>query len=86
MEQPERRGPETQVRPFPCDATGLRGKRMRLTWSAGDLQEVLFSANDLICVDDTPNTLHDLRVHPVGLPDVVFRVDANHLGIYGNQL
>jgi hypothetical protein len=86
MEQPERRGPEAEVRPFRYDATGLRGKRMRVMYDAGDLHEALLGARDVICIDDTPNTLHDLRVHPVGLPDVVFRVDANQLGIYGNQL
>lgn len=83
---PGRRGPEGQVRPFRYDATGLRGKRMRLTYDAGDPQEALLGACDVICMDDTPNTLHDLRVHPVGLSDVVFRVDAHQLGIYGNQL
>jgi hypothetical protein len=86
MEHAERRSSEAQVRPFRHDATGLRGKRMRLMCGAGDLQEALLGASDVICMDDTPNTLHDLRVHPVGLPDVVFRVDANQLGICGNHL
>ena len=86
MEQPERRGPEAHVRPFRYDATGLRGKRMRLIYDAGDLHDALLGAGDVICVDDAPGTLHDLRVHPVGRPDVMFRVDANQLGIYGNQL
>jgi hypothetical protein len=82
MEQSQQRGQESQVRPFRYDATDLRGKRMRLTYAAGQPQEALLGASDVICIDDTPNTLHDLRVHPVGLPDVVFRVDASQLGIY----
>jgi hypothetical protein len=86
MEQPERRGPEAKVRPFRLDATGLRGMRMRVMYDAGDLHAALLGARDVICVDDTPNTLHDLLVHPVGRPDVVFRMDANQLGIYGDQL
>jgi hypothetical protein len=85
MEQSQR-GQESPVRPFRHDATDLRGKRMRLTYDAGNPQEALLGANDVICIDDTPNTLRDLRVHPVGLPDVVFRVDARQLGIYDNQL
>jgi len=84
MEQSQQRGQEAQVRPFHYDATDLRGKRMRLTYDAGQPQEALLGASDVICIDDTPNTLHDLRVHPVGLPDVVFRVDASQLGIYDN--
>ena len=84
MEQPQQRGQESRVRPFRYDATDLRGKRMRLTYDAGQPQEALLGASDVICIDDTPNTLHDLRVHPVGLPDVVFRVDASQLGIYDN--
>jgi hypothetical protein len=85
MEQSQR-GQESQVRPFPYDDTDLRGKRMRLTYDAGNPQEALLGASDVICIDDTPNTLRDVRVHPVGLPDVVFRVDASQLGIYDNQL
>jgi hypothetical protein len=86
MKQSRPRGPEPQLRPFRYDATGLRGKRMRLMYDAGDPQEPLLGASDVICIDDTPNTLRDLRVHPVGLPDVVFRVDASQLGIYDSQL
>jgi len=85
MEQSQR-GPEPRVRPFRHDATNLHGKRMRLTYDAGQPPEALLGASDVICIDDTPNTLRDLRVHPVGLPDVVFRVDASQLGIYDNQL
>ena len=63
MEQPQQRGQESRVRPFRYDATDLRGKRMRLTYDAGHPQEALLGASDVICIDDTPNTLHDLRVH-----------------------
>jgi hypothetical protein len=86
MERSQQRGPEPRVRPFRHDATDLRGKRMRLTYDAGHPQEALLGVSDVICIDDTPNTLRDLRVHPVDLPDVVFRVDASQLGIYDNQL
>jgi len=86
MEQSQQGGAEPQVSPIRYAATGLRGKRMRLTYDAGHPQEALLAACDVICIDDTPNTLHDLRVYPAGLPDVVFRVDANQLGIYENQL
>jgi hypothetical protein len=85
MKQSQQRGPEPKVRPFRPDATGLRGKRMRLTYDAGRSHEALLATTDVICIDDTPNMLHDLRVHPVDQPDVVFRVDAGRLGIYANQ-
>jgi hypothetical protein len=74
-------------RHFRYDATGLRGKRMRLT---DDLptsdslrpQEALIGVTDVICLDDTPSVLHNLRVHPVGQPDTVGLVEYSQLALY----
>lgn len=77
------------VHPFRYDAIGLRGQRMRLmdempTSDAGHLQEVLIGVSDVICVDDTPNVMHDLTVHPVGRPGVLGRVEFRQLALYAN--
>lgn len=72
--------------PFRYDATGLRGKRMQLpTSDAGHVQEALIGTTDVICLDDTPNVMHDLRVYPVGQPDLVARVEFRQLALYDNQ-
>jgi hypothetical protein len=52
------------------DATGLAGKRLRLitdlpTSDAGDPQEILIGRTDVICLDDTPDVFHNVRVRPV---------------------
>jgi hypothetical protein len=83
----ERDAPGANVRHFRYDATGLRGKRMRLmddlpTSDAGRPQEALIGVTDVICLDDTPDVMHDLRVHPVGQPDVVARVEFRQLALY----
>ena len=75
-----------EVRHFRYDATGLRGKRMRLivddpTSDAGWTQETLLGVTDVICLDDTPDVMHDLRVHPVGRPDIVARVEFRQLAL-----
>jgi hypothetical protein len=75
------------VRHFRYDATGLRGKRMRLidddpTSDAGWPQQALLGVTDVICLDDTPNVMHDLRVHPVGRPHIVARVEFRQLALY----
>jgi hypothetical protein len=75
------------LRRFPFDAAGLRGKAMRLmdevpTSDAGHVQEALIGVTDVICLDDTPNVMHDLRVHPVGRPDAVAHVEFRQLAIY----
>jgi hypothetical protein len=77
----------TRVRHFRYDATGLRGKRMRLvsdlpTNDAGSPQDALTGIAEVICLDDTPNVMHDLRVHPLGRPDVVARVEFRQLALY----
>ncbi len=41
------------------------------TSDAGYPQEALIGHTDVNCLDDTPNVLHNLRVHPVGQPDTV---------------
>jgi hypothetical protein len=79
-----------EVRHFRYDATGLRGKRMRLmddlpTSDAGHPQETLIGVTDVICLDDTPNVMHDLRVHPVDRPDVVALVEFRQLAVYDDQ-
>ena len=83
METPQ----QGELRHFRYDASGLRGKRMRLmvelpTSDAGHIQESLRGVTDVICLDDTPNVMHDLRVHPVGRPDVVAHVEFRQLAIY----
>jgi hypothetical protein len=78
---------EPKVHHFRYDATGLRGQRMRLmddmpTSDAGHVQEALIGVTDVICVDDTPNVMHDLTVHPVGEPEIVGRVEFRQLALY----
>jgi hypothetical protein len=78
---------QRDVRHFRYDATGLRGRRMRLmdelpTSDAGRIQEALIGVTDVICLDDSPNVMHDLRVHPVGRPAVVGLVEFRQLAIY----
>jgi hypothetical protein len=86
LEQPSS---EPKVHHFRYDATGLRGKRMRLTddlpsSDAGRPQEALIGLTDVICLDDTPSVLHNLRVHPVGQPDTVALVGFDQLALYGD--
>jgi hypothetical protein len=81
---------EQGFRHFAYDATGLQGKRMRLvddlpTSDAGRPQEALIGVTDVICLDDTPSVLLNLRVHPVGLPDTVGLVEFDQLAVYDNQ-
>ena len=52
---------------FGYNATGLRGKRMRVmtdlpTNDAGDPQQELLGHTDVISLDDAPSVLHSLRV------------------------
>ena len=90
MATPEQSGSEPKVHHFQYDATGLRGKRMRLmddlpTSDAGWPQEALTGVTDIICRDDTPNVMHDLRVHPVGQPETVARVEFRQLALYDDD-
>lgn len=78
------------VHHFRYDATGLRGRRMRLmddmpTSDAGHIQEALIGVTDVICLDDTPNVMHDLNVHPVDRPEVVCRVEFRQLALYDEE-
>jgi hypothetical protein len=86
----EQPGSEPKVHHFRYDATGLRGKRMRLmddfpTSDAGHPQEALIGLTDVICLDDTPSVLHNLQVHPVGQPDTVALVEFTQLALYDDQ-
>jgi hypothetical protein len=90
MTMPEQPGSEPKVHPFRYDATGLRGKRMRLmddlpTSDSGRPQEALIGLTDVICLDDTPSVLHNLRVHPVGQPDTVALMGFDQLALYDEQ-
>jgi hypothetical protein len=83
-------GSEPRVHHFRYDATGLRGKRMRLmddlpTSDAGHPQEARIGLTDVNCLDDTPGVLHNLRVHPVGQPDTVALVGFDQLALYDDQ-
>ncbi len=40
---------------------------------------------DVICLDDTPSVLHNLRVHPVRQPDTVALVAFDQLALYDDQ-
>ncbi|WP_459958376.1 DUF7161 family protein [Mycobacterium avium] len=78
------------VHRFRYDATRLRGKRMRLlddlpTSDAGHPQQALIGITDVICLDDTPDVMHDLRAHPVGQPEIVARVEFRQLALYDDQ-
>jgi hypothetical protein len=53
---------------------------------AGCSQEALFGVTDAICLDDTPDVMHDLHVDPVGQPEVVARVEFRQLAIYDTQV
>jgi hypothetical protein len=90
MTMPDQPGSQPKVYHFRYDATGLRGKRMRLTDDlptndAGHPQEVLIGHTDVICLDDTPNVMHSLRVHPVGQPDTVALVGFTQLALYDDE-
>ncbi len=85
MKNFQQRGHEPDFRRFRHDATCLRGKRMRLTYGEGLPQMSRAGAVDVICIDDTPNVLHDLRVHPIGRPEVVLRVDFRQLELHPDQ-
>jgi hypothetical protein len=84
---PEHPSFEPKVHHFRYDATGLRGQRMRLTDDpptndAGDPQQALIGLTDVICLDDTPNVMHSLRVHPIDQPDTVALVGFTQLALY----
>jgi hypothetical protein len=86
----EQPGAEPKVHHFRYDATGLRGKRMRLmddlpTSDAGHPQEALIGLTDVICLDDTPSVLHNLHVHPVGQADTVALMGFTQLALYDDQ-
>jgi hypothetical protein len=83
----ENRDEAGTFRRFRYDTAGLRGKRLRLlddlpTSDAGHLQEALIGITEVICLDETPNVMHDLRVHPVGQPETVARVEFRQLALY----
>ena len=64
---PEQPGSEPKVHPFRYDATGLRGKRMRLmddlpTSDSGRPQEALIGLTDVICLDDTLLIIADFLI------------------------
>jgi hypothetical protein len=82
--------PNPGFRHFRYDATGLQGKRMRLTddlptSDAGRPQEALIGVTDVICLDDTPSVLLNLRVHPVGHPETTGLVEYDQLALYDDQ-
>jgi hypothetical protein len=82
--------PNPGFRHFRYDATGLQGKRMRLTddlptSDAGRPQEALIGVTDVICLDDTPSVLLNLRVHPVDHPETTGLVEYDQLALYDDQ-
>jgi hypothetical protein len=88
--QPEAQGHAGTFHVFRYDATGLRGKRMRLltdlpTNDAGDPQDDLIGHTDVIALDDTPSVFHSLRVHPVDDPDTIAIVAIDQLALYDQQ-
>jgi hypothetical protein len=83
-------GFEPKFHRFRYNATGLRGTRMRLleerpTSDAGQLQEALIGLTDVVCIDDTPDLTYDLRVHPVGQPNLIAFVGFTQLALYNDQ-
>ena len=61
---------EPGLRMLRYDDVGLEGKRLRLltdlpTSDAGHPQDILIGQTDVICLDDTPSVLHNLRVRPL---------------------
>lgn len=81
---------DARFRQFRYDATGLRGKRLRLltdmpTNDAGDPQDLPEGVTDVIAVDDTPRVLRSVRVHPPGDPDRIAVVAFDQLALYEDQ-
>jgi hypothetical protein len=75
---------------FRYDATGLRGKRLRLltdmpTNDAGDPQDLPEGITDVIAVDDTPSVMLSVRVHPPDDPDRIAIVAVDQLALYQDQ-
>jgi hypothetical protein len=82
--------PDRGFRRFRYDAVGLQGARMRIvddlpTSDAGRPQEMLTGVRDVICLDDTPSVLLNLRVHPVDHPDTVGLVKYDQLALHDDQ-
>ena len=76
-------------RRFRYDATGLRGKRLRLltdmpTSDSGNPQDALIGVTDVIALDDTPGVFLDLRVHSLGDPARTGLVRFDQLALYGD--
>lgn len=76
--------------PFRYDATGLAGKRMRLTTDlptndAGDPQENLIGLTDVTCLDDTPSVFNSLRVHHIDHPETIGIVGIDQLALYDHD-
>ena len=55
------------------------------TSDAGWPQETLADVTDVICLDDTPNVMHDLRVNPVDHPEHVATVEFSQLALYDEE-
>lgn len=68
-----------------CGADGMRSMNDMPANHAGWPQEAPMGITDVICLDDAPSGLHNLRVHPVGRPDIVAVVEFSQLGVYDDQ-
>ena len=55
------------------------------TSDAGHIQDSIKGVTNVICVDDTPNVMLDLTVHPAEQPDVIACVEFRQLAIYCNE-
>lgn len=70
------------------DQEGLAGRRAVVlveypTNDAGWPVDLPAGTSEVVILDDTPNPLLTLRVHPVGRPDDVVYIDHSQLGLTG---
>lgn len=87
---PDRGIPAPTFHPFRFDATGLRGKTLRLltdlpTNDAGFPQDLPLGITEVIAVDDTPNINLSVRVHPPDDPAQIVFVAFEQLALYDND-
>lgn len=79
-----------RFRQFPYNATGLRGKRLRLltahpTDDAGADSDLPQGITDVIAIDDTPNVTLSVQVHPPDQPTRIVFVAFDQLALYDEE-
>jgi hypothetical protein len=85
MSGPHRADSAHTLTTFGTSGKFIRASRSGVASDSGRPQEPLKGLRDVICLDDTPSVLHNLRVHPVGQPDTVALVAFDQLALYDDQ-